>query len=345
MVIARGSDNKLRVLSLKTSQPEQVSDFQTTINGTVQSVQGGKLVIGGQTFNLSDAVLRTPPGAGRRAEITVNIRDGKPVITAVKELSVTTRSVALQYRGVAEADAKPEKDNVAWRVSGQSFIVTATTAIDAVGGELKKGSLVLVEAERSKNQFVAKRVTVLAGEAAAADAVEMQGVFQGVSGRNWQISGLVVEPPSGRQPPAFGVIIRVEGTQTAGTLKARSITVIGSATGEVLSVQGFLLEAGKDTWRIGTATIRILGDTHISGGSPAVGTRVSAWVRTGPNGSLEAIDLLVLDNEPVLPRLQAGNSASSQDAEQGSGQGSGNENSLSPTPSQGQEQGNAPGGN
>ncbi|HXG36076.1 MAG TPA: DUF5667 domain-containing protein, partial [Dehalococcoidia bacterium] len=80
VVVARGSDNKLRALNLTVSQLTEVPEERATITGIVEGVQNNSVVVGGQNIALTEEILRTLGlKQGRKVEINVVSQGGSNV--------------------------------------------------------------------------------------------------------------------------------------------------------------------------------------------------------------------------------------------------------------------------
>jgi len=203
------------------------------------------------------------------------------------------------YEGKVE-QVSPDR----WTVGGLTFVVGASTPVDAGALFLEPGARARVQAARQGSELVAQRITLLSAEDAE-DTVAVEGVFQErLANGRWLVGGLEVDASlSAVQLETTGTLVRAVGSRRAqdGTVVAvRSVEPLlaGGETG-LLRVEGVMTRLGQDAWLVGPARVLITGETTIAGELLA-GARALVWGRPGLSDSLEAVYVDVLDTQPLF---------------------------------------------
>jgi hypothetical protein len=302
VIAARGTDGRLRALSLSVDRPPEDA-HQAIISGLVEEVGEDKVKIAGQVVAITrDTILKLRLSPGQRVEIAASTMNGKTVATEVKPLPELEEEAIdlLSYVGTLESEASVAGETNRWLIGGESFVVTPATALDAQAGDLAVGARVRVEAQRHDGELRSKRIVVLATQAEAND-VEMEGVFQGIVSRGlWRVAGMVVEAPDQDVPPV-GTTIKVGGQRRGAGLLASKIIVLlrSDADDGLVKMGGLILKVDKEQWRVGIARVTISDETIVNG-EPVVGARAIVWGRPGDKGSVEAVYIDVLDSRPFF---------------------------------------------
>lgn len=300
VIAARGANGRLHALSLAITgagAPEP----PMLVSGAVEEVSDDSITVAGQRIAITrSTLLKLKLEPGRRVEITVNELAGQAVAAEVEPASAPAveEGVPLAYEGQVERDVSTARASSRWLIGGQTFIVTPATVIDARAGALAPGARVRVEAVSQDGQLLARRVTTLAGRAGD-EPVRLDGLFQGVRGGSWLVSGMEVIPPAGASLPQEGALISIVGQRQGNRLVGEeAIALAPPDSDDLVQIEGAITSIGQELLRIGLARVRLTEETRVVG-EPVLRARTTVWGRAAADGTLEAVYINVLDAQPL----------------------------------------------
>ncbi|MEX0800290.1 MAG: DUF5666 domain-containing protein [Dehalococcoidia bacterium] len=301
VIAARGADGTLLALSVNAADTEP--ELRYTVSGALEEIGDGEVVIGGQRIAITDeTLLRLRLQLGGHVEIQVDAEDGHAVASSVDGADgglAQGEPPPLAFEGTLEEQPQTGGVNNVWVVGGQEFVVTPSTAIDALAGDLTQGARARVEAVEQTGDLLARRVVVLDTRLVEED-IDVEGVFEKGNGETWTISGLEVAPPAGAEEPDPGSLVSLRARKGADRLVAQEIrTTLEPGPDGFVIVRGRIgeIETGEGTWQIGAVSVRTDQQTVLS--RPAqVGVRAFVWGSRGEDGELRALYVNVIDSKP-----------------------------------------------
>ena len=305
-VVARGANGRLHALNLSTTDAG-LPESGTFVSGAVGQVTDNEIVVGGQRMRITpETLLKLKPEEGQRVQVTVNNGAAGAVASAVERAHTeagVTDAPTLAYEGTIEGNASTENQTNEWAISGQPFVISPATVVDAQGGNVRSGARARVEAVSRGGQLLAQRVVILATDAAPT-SVHLTGVFQGSSGGLWLVSGLAVEPTGGVEALTVGSLVAIKAERQEGRIVGRQATVLEPpGQKELARLEGLIAAIEGDIWTIGFAQVHVGKDSKVFGEAIA-GARALVWGRQGSDGTLEAAHVRVLDQRPIVPAEQ-----------------------------------------
>jgi len=302
VVAARGADGRLQALSLSTIEAS-VPRSETVVSGALEEVREGEIMVAGTRISITaETLLQIKLQPGRQVEIVASSGADGAVASTVKPAGTGAGTAApptLAYEGAIEGEVNAGGQTNEWTIGGQTFVITPATVVDAQGGAVKSGARARVEAVSEGGQLLAQRVTILAADAKS-ETVHLTGVFQGMRGGLWLVSGLAVEPQEKAQAPAVGSIVAVSAERRESRIIGRQTAVLEPpGQGSLTRLQGLIAAIDGDVWTVGFARVRV-GKEAVVSGKAMVGVRALVWVRQGSDKVMEATYVYVLDERPII---------------------------------------------
>jgi hypothetical protein len=197
-------------------------------------------------------------------------------------------------------------------VGGRTFKLDASTVIDAGSFVMEPGVRTRVESECAEevlvegacqgSELLAKRVVLLAPEGPP-ETVTVEGVFLGQDDGTWIISGIPIdfapESPALVTPPP-GTVVKVTGSQQGQAIVVTTAESIRPPEElGLVKLEGVVAQVDDTEWQIGPALFRTTAATRISG-QLIPGARAVVWGLPSEDGSLDAIQIDVLDTRSLL---------------------------------------------
>ncbi len=202
---------------------------------------------------------------------------GTPTVTTTP--TATPGPAAVTFYGTIQ-----EKNASWWLVSGRTVRIDAQTVIDESQGPAVVGADVAVAGMTQPDGSV--RALVISVQAQQ-ETDYFTDVIQSMSGGRWLIGNRWVTVTSATQivgTPEVGRTARVSLARPAGgAWTATRIEVEDPSTGEPYYIEGVISAFGASSWVIDGQTVRITGQTVITGVAPQVGYVAEAMVV--PSGS------------------------------------------------------------
>ena len=306
VVAARGADGRLQALSLSTIEAS-VPRSETVVSGALEEVGDGEVLVAGNRISITaETLLQLKLQPGRQVEIVASSGADGAVASTVKPADTgagTAAPLTLAYEGAIEGEVNAGGQTNEWTIGGQTFVITPATVVDAQGGAAKSGARARVEAINQDGHLLAQRVTILAADAKP-ETVHLTGVFQGIQGGHWLISGLAVESQEKAPAPAMGSIVAVSAEpQESRIIGHQTVVLEPSGQGGLTRLQGLIAAIDGDVWIVGFAHVRVGKETTVSG-KPLVGARALVWARQGSDKGLEATYVYVLDERSIIAEQQ-----------------------------------------
>jgi hypothetical protein len=298
-VAARNSNGRLHALSLTGLQAD-APPSGAVVSGAVEKVTDEGISVAGQFIRLTPETLRTIElKVGARVQVTINNTVNGVVAASVKGANAVTSAAqtsSLTIEGSIEGGVAGADE---WIIGGLKFLTTPTTTVDAKAGKAQNGARVQVEATTDNGKLLAQRITVLSGQAPA-DSVFVIGVFQGKQSGLWLVGGLGLLPPDGGQDPDTGALIAVDAEHEGKDLAVTKVKTIQRAGDDSLvRFQGTITGVDGSTWTLDAWRVQVAGAADVTG-LATVGARVLGWGQRGPDGTLQATTIRVLDQSPVV---------------------------------------------
>jgi len=299
VAVVRQADDTLQALTVSLQTQGDVASGMR-ITGVVDKVQDNRISVGDHTVTIDKNTIKDGQlREGSQVEIIGQNSGNVFAASFIHIAQPEEAESAFAYEGEVE-QVSPDH----WTVGGLTFVVSLSTPVDAGALFMETGARARVQATRQGSEFVAQRITLLTTEEAE-DTVAVEGVFQGrLANGHWLVGGLEVDANlSAVQLETTGTLVRAVGNRGAqdGTVVAvRSVEPLQASdeTGLVL-VEGVMTRLGQNAWLVGPARVQITDETRTDGELLA-GGRALVWGRPGPNGSLEAVYVDVLDTQPLF---------------------------------------------
>jgi len=317
VIAAKGANGRLLALSATVTDRQQPQQ-EYVVSGAVEEVSDDEVVIGGQRIAITErTLLKLKLLLGQQVEVEVEDVDGQAVAAIVEEGPAGDPAeeapALLAYEGIIEEEISTAGTTEDWLVSGQHFLVTPDTKLNAQAGALAKGARARVEAVVKDDELVAKRVIVIASDSEEdleeEDAIRVEGVLEAADEGSWTVSGVEVEAPAEAEAPEIGSLVTLKGRREGNTL------VVGQLLASFApDLGGFVLLRGHigridedDTWQVGPIPVQ-MDELTVVVGEPQPGSRVFIWASRDEEDSLQAVYVYVLDPEPlVVPKSASEN--------------------------------------
>ena len=305
-VIAIGPGGRWQALSVSKIDPGLPSIVRAEIEGEIESIEDGHIIIAGQTIPITkDTLLKLTLKKGQH--VRVNLKNSGEGVVAD---SVSANGgdpdggePPLVYEGTAEFSLSEATGKLI--VGGRSFALTELTSYDFAAGTVVAGARVKVEAAAGDRGLLeARSITVLASEGPP-DAVYVIGTLEDARPNLWVVSGLQIDPPPGNDVPPEGSVVALDARLVDGEIAPLQFYVVQSPeTGDLVRVEGTVTTIDGSTWDMGFGQVRVASKAEVAG-EPQAGTRAIIWGRKHPEtGVFEAAYVRVLDQRPVAPPPQ-----------------------------------------
>ncbi len=298
-VLARSAGGRLYALSLYGPQDEPASTG-AFVSGEVEDVTNDGIIVAGNFIPFSSTTLQTGKvRVGQRVRVKLRSTTEGVVADSVSVAGADdAEAQPFTFEGTIEGDIR--STNI-WTIGGRQFEISPATSFDARTGSAVSGARVQVEAINDDGTLRANRITVL-GSSDPVEVVSIVGTFDGYDEAEgiWRVSGLELIPPATGEDPALGSQVFVVTTRDGNELVVTAYESIDSRGDvELVRLQGTILDIQGATWTMEFGQVRADSTVDVSG-EPEVGTRVIVWAQPGPQGGLEAVYAVVLDDTPVL---------------------------------------------
>jgi len=285
---------------------EGISSF----TGLVEQRQDDAWIISGTEILVDQATIvegDTGEVVGQVAQVTIISGPGGPQAIGISLRGSEDLAKTLTISGIID-----RVDGNKIQLGGRTFKLDASTVIDAGSFVMEPGVHARVESECAEgalvegvcpeSELVAKRIVLLAAEGPP-ETVTVEGVFQGQDDGSWIIASIPIdfapESPALVTPP-LGTLVKVTGSQ-----KGQAIVV---ATAEAIrppeelglvKLEGVVDQLDGNQWQVGPTLFRTTAATRI-GGQLIPGTRAVVWGLPNEDGSLDAIQVDVLDTRSLI---------------------------------------------
>lgn len=304
VLAARSSNGRLHAL---TANVQTAVVPTALVSGSVEKITDEGITVSGQFIPFSEnTVPLAPLKVGERVQVTLHSTADGLFAGSISQFAATqSDDETIWFEGTVQGDIS--KATSQWTVSGMQFQITASTAFDARAGSAQDGARVEIEAVNKNGALQARRVMVLASQAAG-DSATILGTFDGydAEAQVWHVSGIPVVPPDNAQPqddPAIGSLVVVETRRQGSDLVAGTIKVVQNPNGpQLVQLEGTIGAIDGSRWTLEIGQVRVASTAEVipSGARPEVGKRVIVWVTQGRDGSLDATFARVLDQSPVV---------------------------------------------
>jgi hypothetical protein len=290
--------------------PLALAQGVSSFTGLVEQRQDDAWIISGTRILVDEATIvegDTGEVVGQMAQVSIISGTDAPQAIGISLLSSADAAKTLTITGVIDS-----VDGSKIQLGGHTFKLDASTVIDSGSFVMEPGVHARVESECAEevmgegvcrgSELVAKRIVFLAPEGPL-ETVTVEGVFQGQDDGAWIIAGLPIdfapESPSLVTPPA-GTIVKVTGSQDGQAIvvaTAESVRPPGELG--LVKLEGVVAQVDDNQWQIGPALFRTTAVTRI-GGQLTPGARAVVWGLPNEDGSLEAIQVDVLDTQSLI---------------------------------------------
>jgi hypothetical protein len=290
--------------------PQALAQGVSSFTGLVEQRQDDAWIISGTRILVDEATIvegDTGEAVGQIAQVSIISGTDAPQAIGISLLSSEDAAKTLTITGVIDS-----VDGSKIQLGGRTFKLDASTVIDSGSFVMEPGVHARVESECAEevlgegvcrgSELVAKRIVLLAPEGRP-ETVTVEGVFQGQDGGAWIIAGLPIdfapESPSLVTPPA-GTMVKVTGSQQGQAIVvATAESVRPPAELGLVKLEGVVAQVDDNQWQIGPALFRTTAVTRI-GGQLIPGARAVVWGLPNEDGSLEAIQVDVLDTQSLI---------------------------------------------
>jgi hypothetical protein len=299
VAVVRQADESLHALTVSLQSQGDVAG-EMRVAGVVDDVQDDRISVGDRMVTIDKHTIRDGQlRAGSQVEVIGQNSGNTFAASFIHVASPEEAGATFAYEGRVE-----QVDPQSWTVGGLTFVVGASTPVDAGALFMEPGARARVQAARQGSELVAQRITLLAG-GETEDTVAVEGTFQErLENGHWLVGGLEVDVNlSAVQLGTTGTLVRAVGNrsdQDGQIVTARSVEPFlpGGETG-LVRVEGVMTSLGGDAWLVGPARFQITGETVIDGKLMA-GARAVMWGRPGLSDSLEAVYIDVLDSQSLF---------------------------------------------
>jgi hypothetical protein len=291
--------------------PEALAQGVGSFTGLVEQRQDDAWIISGTRILVTEATIvegDTGEVVGQVAQVTIISGPGGPQAIGISLPASEDLAKTATISGVID-----KVDGNEIQLGGRTFKLDASTVIDAgrfvmepgvharVESECAKGAL--VEGVCPESELVAKRIVLLAPEGLP-ETVTVEGIFQAqeVDG-SWIIAGIPIDfaPESpGLVTPPPGTLVKVSGSQEGQTIVVTTAESIRPPEElGLVKLEGVVDQVGDTQWQIGPALFRTTAATRIAE-ELIPGARAVVWGLPNEDGSLDAIQVDVLDTRSLL---------------------------------------------
>ncbi len=307
VAVVRQSDESLHALTVSVQSQGDVAGGMR-IAGVVDDVKDDRISVGDRLVAIDKHTIRDGQlRAGSQVEVIGQNTGNTFEASFIHIASPEEAGETFAYEGKVE-QVSPQS----WTVGGLTFVVGASTPVDAGALFMEPGARARVQAERQGDELVAQRITLLASTQVD-DTVAVEGTFlKRLDNGHWLVGGLEVDASlSAVQLGTTGTLVRAvgnRGDQNGQIFSARSVEPFlpGGET-NLVRVEGVMTRLGGNAWLVGPARVQITDETVIDGKLLA-GGRALVWGRPGLSDSLEAVYVDVLDSQSLF--VQAADSQS-----------------------------------
>jgi hypothetical protein len=290
--------------------PQALAQGVSSFTGLVEQRQDDAWIISGTRILVDETTIvegDTGEAVGQIAQVSIISGTDAPQAIGISLLSSEDAAKTLTITGVIDS-----VDGSKIQLGGRTFKLDASTVIDSGSFVMEPGVRARVESDCAEevlgegvcrgSELAAKRIVFLAPEGPP-ETVTVEGVFQGQDDGAWIIAGLPIdfapESPSLVTPPA-GTMVKVTGSQQDQAIvvaTAESVRPPGELG--LVKLEGVVAQVDDNQWQIGPALFRTTAVTRI-GGQLIPGARAVVWGLPNEDGSLEAIQVDVLDTQSLI---------------------------------------------
>jgi hypothetical protein len=290
--------------------PQALAQGVSSFTGLVEQRQDDAWIIGGTRILVDKATIvegDTGEAVGQIARVSIISGTDAPQAIGISLLGSEDAAKTPTIAGVIDS-----VDGSKIQLAGHTFKLDASTVINSGSFVMEPGVSASVESECAEevpgegvcrgSELVAKRIVLLASEGPP-DMVTVEGVFQGQDNGAWIIDGVPIdfapESPSLVTPPA-GTMVKVTGSQQGEAIVvATAESVRPPEELGLVKLEGVVAQVDDNQWQIGPALFRTSAVTRV-GGQLIPGARAVVWGLPNEDGSLEAIQVDVLDTQSLI---------------------------------------------
>lgn len=281
-----------------------------SFTGLVEQRQDDAWIISGTKILVDEATIvegDTGEVVGQVAQVTIISGPAGPQAIGISLPASEDLAKTATISGVID---KVEGNKI--QLGGRTFKLDASTVIDAGTFLMEPGVRARVEGECAEealvegvcrgNELVANRIVLLAPEDPP-ETVTVEGVFHGQDDGSWIIAGIPIdfapESPALVTPPP-GTLVKVSGSQEGQAIVVTTAESIRPPEElGLVKLEGVVDQPGDNQWQIGPALFHATAATRI-GGELIPGARAVVWGLPNEDGSLDAIQVDVLDTRSLI---------------------------------------------
>jgi hypothetical protein len=289
---------------------EALAEGISSFTGLVEQRQDDAWIISGTKILVNQATIvegDTGEVVGQVAQVTIISGPGGPQAIGISLPGSEALAKTATISGVID---RVEGSKI--QLGGRTFKLDASTVIDAGSFVMEPGVRARVESECAEealvegvcpeSELVAKRIVLLASEGPP-ETVTVEGVFQGQDDGRWIIAGIPIdfapESPALVTPPP-GTLVKVTGSQQdQAILVATAESIRPPEELGLVKLEGVVDQLDDNQWQIGPAPFHTTVATRI-GGELIPGARAVVWGLPNEDGSLDAIQVDVLDTRSLI---------------------------------------------
>jgi len=290
--------------------PEALVQGISSFTGLVEQREDDAWIISGTKILVDEATIvegDTGEVVGQVAQVTIISGPGGP-----QAIGISLRGSEELARTLTTSGVIDKVDGSKIQLGGRTFKLDASTVIDAGSFAMEPGVHARVESECAKealvenvcrgSELVAKRIVLLASEGPP-ETVTVEGVFQGQDDGSWIIAGIPIEfapeSPALVTPP-LDTLVKVSGSQEGQAIVVTTAESIRPPEElGLVKLEGVVNQLDDNQWQIGPALFRTTAATRI-GGQLIPGARAVVWGLPNEDGSLDAIQVDVLDTRSLI---------------------------------------------
>jgi len=290
--------------------PEALVQGISSFTGLVEQREDDAWIISGTKILVDEATIvegDTGEVVGQVAQVTIISGPGGP-----QAIGISLRGSEELARTLTTSGVIDRVDGNKIQLGGRTFKLDASTVIDAGSFVMEAGVHARVESECAEealvenvcrgSELVAKRIVLLASEGPP-ETVTVEGVFQGQDDGSWIIAGIPIEfapeSPALVTPPP-GTLVKVSGSQEGQAIVVTTAESIRPPEElGLVKLEGVVNQLDDNQWQIGPALFRTTAATRI-GGQLIPGARAVVWGLPNEDGSLDAIQVDVLDTRSLI---------------------------------------------
>jgi hypothetical protein len=291
--------------------PEALAQGISSFTGLVEQRQDDAWIISGTKILVDQATIvegDTGEVVGQVAQVTIISGPGGPQAIGISLPGSEDLAKTLTISGIID-----RVDGNKIQLGGRTFKLDASTIIDAGSFVMEPGVYARVESECAEealvdgvcegSELMAKRIVLLAPEGPP-ETVTVDGVFQkqDVDG-SWIIASIPVdfapESPALVTPPP-GTLVKVAGSQQDQAILVTTAESIRTPEElGLVELEGVVDQVDGNQWQVGPTLFRTTAATRI-GGELIPGARAVVWGLPNEDGSLDAIQVDVLDTRSLI---------------------------------------------